>query len=47
MSAPLIAGVGLVYLWISIEQFAKGNPGMAICFGGYALANVGMWLMAK
>lgn len=47
MSAPLIAGVGMVYLWIAVEQCMKGNPGMAICFGGYALANVGMFMMAK
>jgi len=27
-SPLLIAGIGLVYLYISIEQFTKGNTGM-------------------
>lgn len=47
MSAWLIALVGVIYLYIAIEQAVKGNWGMAICYFGYALANVGLYLLAK
>jgi hypothetical protein len=41
MSGWLIAGVGLVYLGVSVEQALKGNWGMGIVFAGYAFSNVG------
>lgn len=44
MSIWLIATVGVVYLVIAVEQFTKGNVGMAVTFTGYALANVGLCL---
>lgn len=47
MSAPLIALTGLVYLYVSLEQAAKGNWPMFVCYLGYAFANVGLYLMAK
>jgi hypothetical protein len=47
MSSWLIVVTGLIYLYISIEQGFKGNTGMAICYFGYALGNVGLYMMAK
>lgn len=47
MSSPLILAVGVVYLVVSIDQFCKGCPGMAIAWFGYALANVGLAMVAK
>ena len=46
MSAWLIVLTGLIYAYISIEQGYKGNFGMAICYFGYALGNVGLFMMA-
>jgi hypothetical protein len=47
MSAWLIAFVGLVYLWISVENFWRGNIPMGIVFAGYSASNVGRYWLAK
>jgi hypothetical protein len=47
MSAPLIIAVGFVYLFVAVDQWLHGNPGMAIAWFGYALANVGLAWNAK
>lgn len=47
MSAPLILGVGAVYLIVALDQFRQGSPGMAIAWLGYAVANVGLAMVAK
>ena len=47
VSGALIAGVGLVYAYISFEQFFYGDPWLGIVFGGYSLSNVGLWALAK
>lgn len=47
MSAPLILGVGCVYLLVALDQYAKGSPGMALAWFGYAVANVGLAMAAK
>jgi hypothetical protein len=46
MSAWLIAFVGLVYLWISVENFWRGNVWMGVVFFGYSLSNVGLYKLA-
>jgi hypothetical protein len=46
MSPYLIILTGLVYLYICIEQAYKGNMGMSVCYFGYALGNVGLYMMA-
>ena len=46
MSAWLIVLTGLIYAYIACEQGYKGNFGMAICYFGYALGNVGLFMMA-
>jgi hypothetical protein len=47
MSSWLIIVTGLIYAYISAEQGFKGNTGLAITYFGYALGNVGLYLMAK
>jgi hypothetical protein len=47
MSSPLILFVGGIYLLVAFDQYAKGSPGMAIAWAGYALANVGLAMAAK
>jgi hypothetical protein len=42
MSSTLILCVGFVYLMVSVDQFRKGDPGMALAWLGYALANCGL-----
>ena len=47
MGPWLIAFVGLVYLFVSVEQFTKGSVPNAIIFAGYAFSNIGLFMMAK
>jgi hypothetical protein len=47
MSAWLIVVTGLIYSYISIEQGIKGNIPLAITYFGYALGNVGLYLLAE
>ena len=47
MSSHLIALTGLIYAYVSAEQFLRGNPGMGIAYLGYAFANVGLYVLAK
>jgi hypothetical protein len=47
MSAWLIVLTGLIYAYIAVEQLLKGNPYMAIVYGGYAFSNVGLYLLIK
>ncbi len=47
MSAALIAAVGVVYAVIAIDLYRSGQPGLALAFAGYAVANVGLYLEAR
>jgi len=47
MSGWLIALTGLIYAYVSFEQFMKGNAGMAAAYAGYAFANIGLYKMAS
>lgn len=47
MSGWLVGAVTLVYAYISVEQFFKGNPSMGITYGGYAIANIGLLWVIK
>jgi len=46
MSGWLIAFTGLIYAYVSIEQFFKGNSGLGIAYAGYAFANCGLYMLA-
>ena len=47
MSSWLVAAMGCVYFYISLEQFYKGSMGTGIMFLGYAIGNVGLILQVK
>jgi hypothetical protein len=47
MSGWLIAVTGVIYAYVAVEQFWRGNPGMGIAYLGYAFSNVGLYLLAK
>lgn len=47
MSGTLIIVTGVIYLCVSIEQFAHGNNAMACVYAGYSFSNVGLWILAK
>lgn len=47
MSAWLIAIVGLIYFFISMQELFKGNLGMFIVFLGYAFSNIGLYILAR
>ena len=42
MSQGLMIVVTLIYAFVSISEITKGNLPMAIVFGSYAMANVGL-----
>lgn len=42
MSVWMIVLVTACYVAVALDQALAGRPGMAIVFGGYAAANVGM-----
>jgi hypothetical protein len=42
MNAWLIGGIGVVYLFVAIQFFIKGQLGMGVSFIGYAIGNVGL-----
>lgn len=47
MSGWLIALTGFIYAYVAAEQFWVKNPGMGIAYLGYALANIGLYMLAK
>lgn len=47
MSAALVCAVGLIYAYISAEQFILENPSMGVVYAGYAFSNIGLWFMLK
>lgn len=42
MSYQLILFVMIIYFWISVDQFLKGNVPMGIVYFGYAFSNIGL-----
>lgn len=47
MSPWLIILTGVIYGYIAVEQFFKGNPQMTVVYAGYAFSNVGLYMMAR
>lgn len=47
MTTTLVWGIGVVYLVVSFDQFAKGHAGMGIAWLGYAIGNLGLGLASK
>lgn len=46
VSSWLIATIGFVYLYIGVDLIIKGQIGMGIAYLGYALGNVGLYIVA-
>jgi hypothetical protein len=47
MSKPLIALVGLIYLFVAGEQLHRGNVPGFVLWASYAAANVGLFFMSE
>ena len=47
MASWLIAGIGAVYLLVSLQLLVEGKVGLGIAFLGYSLGNVGLYIAAK
>ena len=47
MSSYLIWAIGIVYLYVAIEQILKGNVALGVSFIGYFIGNIGLGLVAK
>ena len=45
MSPWLIIVTGLIYLTISLEQLTKGQIGLGVMYLGYAIGNVGLYMV--
>ena len=46
MSGSLIILTGLIYLWVSVDQFMRGNTGLGVAYLGYSFSNIGLYLLA-
>jgi hypothetical protein len=47
MSSWLIAAIGVVYLFVAVDLYIKGQVGLSIAFLGYSLGNVGLFMEAR
>lgn len=47
MSGWLVAAVGVVYALVAVDQTMKGEVPLGIMWGGYAFAQIGLWMMTK
>jgi len=47
MAPSLIAITGLVYAYVACDLAWRGRYDLAIAYAGYALANVGLYSVAK
>ena len=47
LSAALIGFVGAIYLVVAVSYLWSGNHWMALVFASYALANVGLIMVAS
>jgi hypothetical protein len=47
VAAWLIAGIGVVYLVVSVQLLLEGKVGLGVAFLGYSLGNVGLYIAAK
>lgn len=43
MSKWMIIASGVMYLYVAIEQYIKGNAPMALAYAGYAFSNIGLY----
>jgi hypothetical protein len=46
MSGNLIILTGIIYAYVGVDMFLQNNMGMSVAYFAYALANVGMYMVA-
>jgi hypothetical protein len=44
VSGHLIAVTGVIYTYVFVDQFLKGNTGMGLAYLGYAFSNIGLFM---
>lgn len=44
MSGWLIGLTGLIYTYVFVDQFLRGNSAMGIAYLGYAFSNIGLYM---
>ena len=47
MSGNLIILTGLIYTYVAVELWLKGQQGLAVAYAGYAFSNVGLYLATR
>ena len=47
MSGPLIIITGIIYAYVAVDQYFRGNTGLAVAYSGYAYSNLGLYLLAR
>jgi hypothetical protein len=47
VSGPLIALTGVIYAYVALDQFWRGNSAMGVVYLGYSFSNVGLYLLAR
>jgi hypothetical protein len=47
MSTTLLSIVGVIYIGVTFSFLRDGNPGMALTFLGYTIAQVGLILATR
>jgi hypothetical protein len=47
MSGWLLAGTGIAYFGVAVDQWCNGNLPMTIVYTGYTLGNFGFWLALR
>jgi hypothetical protein len=47
MSGWLIAATGVDYDWVAIEMALSGKRPLAVVWGGYAFAQIGLYIISR
>jgi hypothetical protein len=46
MSTYLIAAVGIAYAFVALEMLGQERYALALVWGGYAVAQIGLWVIS-
>ena len=47
MNSWLILSIGVVYIYVAVESFVKGDFNVGVTFVGFSIGNVGLFLQAR
>jgi hypothetical protein len=45
MSAPLVVLLGIIYAFIAVDLFMKGNTALSLCYFSSVIGNCGAYMM--